>query len=54
VADEPSGVHRPAVAPAPPEIASPAEAVQPEAAGEAPPAKEASSIQKFLRRFGIK
>jgi len=53
VFDEPtSGVHRQAGADEPPAPA--AEAASPEDAADAPPAKEASSIQKFLRRFGIK
>ncbi len=53
VSDEPtSGIHRHAVADEP--QAPAAEAAAPEAGDEAPPAKEASSIQKFLRRFGIK
>jgi serine/threonine protein kinase len=43
-----SGTHRSADAPEAEEAPSPA------APDEAPPAKEASSIQKFLRRFGIK
>ena len=55
VADEPtSGADRLAAAAEPPAPAPPAEAAPPEAEGQAPPAKEASSIQKFLRRFGIK
>ena len=48
VADEhPSGIHRPAAEPAPEPEAAQAEA-------PASPPKEGSSIQKFLRRFGIK
>ena len=43
-----SGTHRPAAAPEAEEAPAPA------APDEAPPAKEASSIQRFLRRFGIK
>jgi serine/threonine protein kinase len=55
VSDEPtSGVHRQPGADEPPAEAPAAEAATPEAAGQASPAKEASSIQKFLRRFGIK
>jgi len=51
VADEhTSGIFRPAEAAAAPGP----EAGEPEAAAPASPPKEASSIQKFLRRFGIK
>jgi len=51
VADEqPSGIHRPAAA----EPAPGPEAAEAEAPASASPPKEGSSIQKFLRRFGIK
>ena len=52
VADEhTSGVHRPAAAAAGARAPQAGEGAAPD---EPPPAKEASSIQKFLRRFGIK